>query len=281
MGKTETYGRTTKARTASKAGKLTATGLKADNSVAVGGLERPNYQTDSSSKILSVIDVKEITAQFSPTSLQNTQQSPRGVNERDRDLLGPSLQEQFDIFEEQSIELETLFKEVPTYGPTDSLTLHSSEVKQSPPGGYTRSEKSRFYVPCKIGKVKGSFLIDTGSTVSVLSSKVVSMIGQTTDLQPIVEKLMTANGEQLKLSGKLDLKFQLEHLDFSQMFIVAEIDEEFGILGMDFLQENNASMKLGKRILKTSSGKLRLYKHTSNVCARLALEDSVVVPPRS
>ena len=117
--------------------------------------------------------------------------------------------------------------------------------------------------------------------MSVLSSKVVSMIGQTTDLQPIVEKLTTANGEQLKLSGKLDLKFQLEHLDFSQMFIVAEIDEEFGILGMDFLQENNASIKLGKRILKTSRGKLRLYKHTSNVCARLALEDSVVVPPRS
>ena len=62
---------------------------------------------------------------------------------------------------------------------------------------------------------------------------------------------------------------------------MAEIDEEFGILGMDFLQENDANIKLGKRILKTSTGKLRLYKQTSKVCARLVLEDTVEIPPHS
>ena len=133
----------------------------------------------------------------------------------------------------------------------------------------------------KICKVRGSFLIDTGSTVSVLSIKVVSMIGRTTDLQPVVEKLTTANDQELKLKGKLELQIQLEHLDFSQVFIVAEIDEEFGILGMDFLQENDANIKLGKRILKTSIGKLRLYKQTSKVCATLVLDNTVAIPQHS
>ena len=227
------------------------------------------------------MDITEASVPFSPDSPKLAKRSSWGGIAVNSNRSGLDPRQQFDICEEQSIELETLFEEVPPANPTLSPDLKSSEVKVSPGEEYTRTDKSCFYVPVKIGKVRGSFLIDTGSTVSVLSSKVVSMIGRTTNLQPVVEKLTTANGQELKLKGKLELQIQLEHLDFSQAFIVAEIDEELGILGMDFLQENDANFKLGKRILKTSTGKLRLYKQTSKVCARLVLEDTVEIPPRS
>ena len=230
--------------------------------------------------MLSVVNVKEVSQPISHDTLSFGSSSSRS-NVSNGGGLGPSPREPFDIFLEQSIDLETLFKEVPPCDATLSSGVQSAEVRQPSWEGYVRSDKSCFYVRGMIDKVRGSFLIDTGSTVSVLSDKVVEMIGRTSDLKPLVEKLTTASGEQLELKGKLDLDFQIEHLNFSQSFIVAEIDEAFGILGMDFLQENNANIKIGKRILKTTSGKLRLYKQTSRVCARLVLENSVEIPPRS
>ena len=182
---------------------------------------------------------------------------------------------------DQFLGLETLFEEVTLTSPIQTSSPESIPKDVTSELGPCGSSKSCFYVPGKIGRTRGSFLIDTGSSVSVLSNKVLAMLGHSSDLQTVQEKVVTANGQELKLLGKLKLNIQLEHLDFSQVFIVADIDEDFGILGMDFLQDHKASIKIGKRVLKTSAGKLKLFRQSSRVCARLRLEGMIDIPPHS
>ena len=180
---------------------------------------------------------------------------------------------------DQFLGLETLFEEVILTSPIQTSSPETIPKEVTTELGPHGSSKSCFYVPGKIGRIRGSFLIDTGSSILVLSNKVLAM--HSSDLQTVQEKVVTANGQELKLLGKLKLNIQLEHLDFSQVFIVADIDEDFGNLGMDFLQDYKASIKIGKRVLKTSAGKLKLFRQSSRVCAGLRLEGMIDIPPHS
>ena len=56
--------------------------------------------------------------------------------------------------------------------------------------------------------------------------------------------LTTANGSKLQIAGKFLSNFEIDHLSFSFTFIVADIEERIGILGMDFFEEFNASLKI-------------------------------------
>ncbi|MCG7869005.1 MAG: retroviral-like aspartic protease family protein, partial [Candidatus Thiodiazotropha taylori] len=141
--------------------------------------------------------------------------------------------------------------------------------------------KSCFYVKAKVGRVQGSFLVDTGSSISVLSNKVVSLTGLECNTSPVDTKICVANGHELKVQGKCDIEIELEHLNFAQSFVIAEIEGNFGILGMDFLQDYDCSIMIGKRILKTSLGKLKLCKQRIGICAKIVMEDKIEIPARS
>jgi hypothetical protein len=85
--------------------------------------------------------------------------------------------------------------------------------------------------------------------------------------------LSTANGVRLKIAGKCTLNFEIEHLAFYFEFIVADIEETIGILGIDFFENYNVSLKVHKRLLKTSVGKVRLYNFNSRMCAKVQITD--------
>ena len=82
----------------------------------------------------------------------------------------------------------------------------------------------------------------------------------------------------MQIRGKVKLQFQSENLTFEQEFIIANIQGIVGILGIDFLITNDGDVKVKKQILKTSSGRLRMYKQTSNACARIVIADSTAIP---
>ena len=164
-------------------------------------------------------------------------------------------------------------------------------INENPRDCYTSEERNLdsvqyvsqrcYYVNGKIGHVRLNFLIDTGSSISVISEKTFGKICQdTTVLYDTDLKVHTANGSLLKLKGACTLQMQLDHIIFSQEFIVANIAEP-GILGMSFLDQVEADIKIKKKTLKTNKGKIKLHKQGQEVCCRIKMCENVTIPPQS
>ena len=160
-----------------------------------------------------------------------------------------------------------------------------------------------YYVQGKVDQVRLNFLVDSGSSICVLSEKVFEKICKdTVTLQETDRKVRTANGNLLKLKGVCTLQIQLDHLVFDQEFIVANTEEP-GILGISFLEqfeidikikkessENKGisfheqfevDIKIKKKVLETNMGKIKQHKQSQEQCCRVQLCESVTVPPHS
>ena len=148
---------------------------------------------------------------------------------------------------------------------------------------YAISESShyRYYVNGQIDACRGKFLIDTGSSTSVVATKVLEKLNQKIDIEPTDRQVRTANGGFLNIKGTCSLTIRLDHLTFQQDFIIADIEESLGILGVNFLDQYRADIKIKKRILKTDEGKVKLHKHGAQVCNKLQLYENVTIPAQS
>ena len=140
---------------------------------------------------------------------------------------------------------------------------------------------SCYYVNGRIDTCRGKFLIDTGSSISVVATEVLGKLNQKITIEPTDRKVRTANGGLLDIKGTCSLSIRLDHLTFQQEFIIADVEESLGILGVNFLDQYRADIKIKKRILKTDQGKVKLHKRGAQVCNRLQLCENVIIPAQS
>ena len=145
----------------------------------------------------------------------------------------------------------------------------------------SESNHYRYYVNGQIDTCTGKFLIDTGSSISVVGTKVLEQLNQKIDIEPTDRQVRTANGGFLNIKGTCSLTIRLDHLTFQQEFIIADIEESLGILGVNFLDQYRADIKIKKRILMTDQGKVKLHKHCAQVCNKLQLYENVTIPAQS
>ena len=95
------------------------------------------------------------------------------------------------------------------------------------------------------------FIVDTGSSISLIQQGVCSSKVRPTDLIPF-----GVTGKEREMRGTQDVKFWLNNREFSHQFCVCSLPTDAdGIIAMDFLSERNASENL-------KSLELRLSKHT-------------------
>ena len=148
---------------------------------------------------------------------------------------------------------------------------------------YAISESShyRYYVNGQIDACRGKFLIDTGSSISVVATKLLEKLNQKIDIEPTDRQVRTANGGFLNIKGTCSLTIRLDHLTFQQEFIIADIEESLGILGVNFLDQYRADIRIKKKILNTDQGKVKLHKHGAQVCNKLQLYENVTIPAQS
>ena len=71
-------------------------------------------------------------------------------------------------------------------------------------------------------------------------------------------------------------KFSLE-----QELIVAKIDDLAGILGMDFLEVQNADIHVGQLLMKLDEQNIKLSKCRNETCAKIRLSEKVSIPAAS
>lgn len=105
----------------------------------------------------------------------------------------------------------------------------------------------------KINSVKVEFLIDTNSAVSILSSNIFRSLENAPTHSwrggGVFNTLTAADCGIIKTYGKSLISFQLGDIDFTQEFIIADIDDLQGISGFDFLENNDIAVHVAIHIL--------------------------------
>lgn len=143
------------------------------------------------------------------------------------------------------------------------------------------SVTSCLYLQAKLSSRQSKFLLDTGSPYSILSKQVYEQLEETVICKTDSTRLRAADGSLIETNGKITIPFESNGHCFGQDFIVAKIAGIDGIIGMDFLNEFDGRINIKKQILKTSCGKVTLYKQTTNTCARIQIVDSAIIKPNA
>ena len=93
-----------------------------------------------------------------------------------------------------------------------------------------------YFVSTKIGKLPVTFLVDTGSNVSILRKGLLEEFSPQAGLsvQPKNINLVTVTGEVTPFHGKKVLEVEIGSQKIFHQMLIADIEND-GILGMDFL----------------------------------------------
>ena len=129
------------------------------------------------------------------------------------------------------------------------------------------------------------FLVDTGASVTMLKHSVYKELSEeqriTLDNENRVMQL--ADGRTLPFIGKGDFLIRIGTIEATHNILVADIEVD-GILGMDFLGSHRCELLRNKNGYTLSLSGTRVPCHSSRgglACRRIALCETVVLPPRS
>ena len=121
------------------------------------------------------------------------------------------------------------------------------------------------YIPVIIGDEKRNFLIDTGSTITIVSND--AWTTSNPDCLPeILEtnvRLLQANGAPIETYGETTLTMRFGTQEYDVLVIIADIEVD-GILGMDFLQKSNTTIDCDKMSLTIQGEVIPCTNHSED-----------------
>jgi hypothetical protein len=85
----------------------------------------------------------------------------------------------------------------------------------------------------------------------------------------------------LRIKGKIKAKMKLGKFSLEQELIMAKIDDLAGILGMDFLEVQNAEIHVGKLLMKLNEQNIKLSKGRNDTSAKIRLSEKVSISAAS
>ncbi|XP_033761504.1 uncharacterized protein LOC117343268 [Pecten maximus] len=142
---------------------------------------------------------------------------------------------------------------------------------------------SCLYAKANIDGAYYSLLVDSGSSVSIISHKLFERLGlDEKSLRGTRLVLLAANGKKLGIKGEVKLDFTLNNKQFQHRFVIADIRGITGLLGTDFLEHYNGILHVAKKKLQTSKGQVTLVKLDDvRECACIRVKETIRIPPES
>lgn len=114
-----------------------------------------------------------------------------------------------------------------------------------------REVNQAMYIPVIIGNQERHFLIDTGSTITIISKTALTQShqNQLPEINDTEVTLLQANGTPIETSGETKLKMKCGIQEYDVPVIIADIAVD-GILGMDFLQKSNTTIDCDQKSIR-------------------------------
>ena len=140
-----------------------------------------------------------------------------------------------------------------------------------------------WYIPGSVQGVTTDFLIDSGSTYTIIDEELYYAIPdhQRSPLEQISLILRSANGETLNVCGQAKVSIELGRETFVCSVKVVTLGDKSAILGLDFMDEEDCVLHIAKGIIQINSKSIRLslHKQTDSKCARIQLIEKICIPP--
>ncbi|CAC5402085.1 Transposon Ty3-I Gag-Pol polyprotein,Transposon Ty3-G Gag-Pol polyprotein [Mytilus coruscus] len=146
----------------------------------------------------------------------------------------------------------------------------------------TASEDAGMYVKLNVGDIEAKFVVDTGATLTLVSSKLYNMLTplDKSYLNEVKTTVRSVCGNKLELRGKssFNLRFGSNLLQSEAVVTDLQVD---GILGLDFMKRHNCLIDVNNGLVCIGDFKVDLCFRGSIGCYRVVASEAVVIPPRS
>ena len=143
--------------------------------------------------------------------------------------------------------------------------------------------EEEYFVPACVGNMPLTFLVDTGSNVTILCRDLLDSWPQEhlPTLIPVNTQLVTATGECSPFYGKAEVEISLGNQKLKHQILFADIKND-GILGIDLLSANGCDVLLSKDHLMLIGERIACFRSSVDAqptCCRKALTESIEIPP--
>ena len=156
-------------------------------------------------------------------------------------------------------------------------------VGQAKVGSSQDAQRQGLYVEGKVNGHAVTFLVDTGSSHTLISEGVYDRIieARKPPLRQVTYKVCQADGSPLSIRGRTTVEIQVGSTDFVSEVTVAGLQNE-AILGLDFLIQINAVLDCRKLELRTPWGKITCRdQHGIPFCCRVVAAETMTVLART
>ena len=108
-----------------------------------------------------------------------------------------------------------------------------------------------------------NFEVDSGSTVTVISTKVYDKISERRKpaLKGVHGRFMLADGGSMRVRGRCDASLMLSHIEVDNEVVAADIKTE-GLLGSDFMMQHNCVLDFRKGVLEVDGEVVRVREES-------------------
>ena len=128
------------------------------------------------------------------------------------------------------------------------------------------SKEEGYFICALLDNMPITFLIDTGSNVTILSKEMLQKLPSETNtlVEPSTLKMLTVTGEVTPFLGKMDLNLTIGTQKLKHNVLIADIEND-GILGMDFLTAHKCDLMLTRKLMKINGEEILCFANSRDV----------------
>ena len=139
---------------------------------------------------------------------------------------------------------------------------------------------SGLFVRASINGKEVNCLVDTGATLTMISTKFFETLGLNSNLEIFTPEIITASGTPLNTKGKTEINIEINGCKCQANVVVSDIDIDV-VLGLDFMKAHNISVNVAENSMLLQ-GKICQLNCWGNIgCFRICVKDKSVIPSRS
>ena len=138
------------------------------------------------------------------------------------------------------------------------------------------------YVKCKVNGVLVESLVDTGATLTIISTRLWDTIQQCSSplLETFSTQVFTASGEPVEIKGKTTVFLDIGGMQYACKVVVADIDLDL-IMGLDFFKDHNCQIDIVRNVLTIDGKPCEMTCSGAVGCYRLSVAEKVQIPAMS
>ena len=152
--------------------------------------------------------------------------------------------------------------------------------RQRPSINQTGVKTTGLYASAEIDGVQVDCLVDTGATLTVISSQIWKMIQDKCILSPFSREIISATGDAMKVLGQAEITLKFGKAYCPVRVIVAEIDLDV-VLGLDIMKNHEISIDVINNAIVIKGQKLDLSCTGKLGCYRVVLTEKIDIPAQS